>query len=232
MSDTSIKKKIILRGAMIVALAGMLLSYGQMEMRLSALVENTHYPFLVGRTGPAARFNYSYAMTTEGTYLYVMNTYSNTIQRISVSSGAITTFVGTPGIAGCTDAIGSEAHFNHPSGIATDGTYLYVADTDNHTIRKITMTSGKVRTLAGTPSLIGLIDGTGTEARFNHRHNSLRMELIFTFLTAGTMSSGKSPLQPESLLQCISPKHRASDSLLPKAMISPGASRYEHFIQI
>lgn len=153
---------------MIVALAGMLLSYGQMEMRLSALVENTHYPFLVGRTGPAARFNYSYAMTTEGTYLYVMNTYSNTIQRISVSSGAITTFVGTPGIAGCTDAIGSEAHFNHPSGIATDGTYLYVADTDNHTIRKITMTSGKVRTLAGTPSLIGLIDGTGTEARFNH----------------------------------------------------------------
>ena len=124
---------------MLVVLAGMLLSYGQMKKKLFVLVENTHYPFIVGRTGPADRFNSSYAMTTEGTYLYVMNTYSNTIQRISVSSGAITTFAGTPGIAGCTDAIGTEAHFNHPSGIATDGTYLYVADTDNHTIRKITM---------------------------------------------------------------------------------------------
>lgn len=169
MFNNKIIKNIVISAVMIAALAGMLIASDHLEVKRSALAEGARYPFLVGRgVGSAARFTGALAITTDGTYLYVTNTDSNLIQLISFSSGAVKIFAGTPGIAGCTDATGMEAHFNHPSGIATDGTSLYVADTDNHTIRKIVMASGKVRTLAGTPSLAGLIDGIGTEARFKH----------------------------------------------------------------
>ena len=51
-------------------------------------------------------------------------------------------------------------------GITTDGTNLYVADTDNHRIRKIVISTGVVTTLAGNSSS-GSTDATGTSASFN-----------------------------------------------------------------
>ncbi|MBA3573093.1 MAG: hypothetical protein H0W34_14220, partial [Pyrinomonadaceae bacterium] len=51
----------------------------------------------------------------------------------------VTTFAGTAGVAGSTDGTGSAALFTSPSGVAVDSANnLYVADTGNHTIRKIT----------------------------------------------------------------------------------------------
>ena len=76
--------------------------------------------------------------------------------------------VGGPGgKLGSTDGTGSAARFNSPRGIAVDsaGT-VYVADTNNHTIRQITP-AGVVTTLAGLPGSSGTADGTGTAARFN-----------------------------------------------------------------
>ena len=78
-----------------------------------------------------------------------------------------TTFAGPAGGAGSDDGTGSVAHFNRPAGVATDsGGNVYVADTDNHTIRKITA-SGVVRTLAGLAGVSGSADGAGSAARFN-----------------------------------------------------------------
>jgi len=77
-----------------------------------------------------------------------------------------TTFAGIPGGPGNVDGIGSAARFNDPSGVAVDSLgNAYIADSDNHTIRKVTP-AGLVTTLAGSAGQVGFVDGTGTTARF------------------------------------------------------------------
>jgi len=49
------------------------------------------------------------------------------IRKIVISTGVVTTLAGS-GTAGSTNATGTSAKFNKPSGITTDGTNLYVAD--------------------------------------------------------------------------------------------------------
>ena len=89
------------------------------------------------------------------------------IQGISLSlSGKVTTFAGTAGSSGSTDAVGTSARFNKPRGITSDGTNLYVSEYNNHTIRKIVISTGVVTTLAGTAGTSGSTDATGTLARF------------------------------------------------------------------
>src|ERR1039457_6251543 len=68
---------------------------------------------------------------------------------------------------GSADGTGAAARFANPWGVAADSAgNLYVADTDNHTIRKIT-TGGAVSTLAGLAGVSGSANGTGSGARFN-----------------------------------------------------------------
>lgn len=80
------------------------------------------------------------------------------------------TFVTLAGDAGYGSAngIGNAARFNSPTGITLDASgNLYVADTQNLTIRKITL-AGVVTTLAGSPGLAGIADGAGSAARFEY----------------------------------------------------------------
>jgi sugar lactone lactonase YvrE len=78
----------------------------------------------------------------------------------------VTTLAGSPGVWGTNDGIGSAALFNGPVGIALDDkTNLFVSDSNNHTIRKITP-SGIVTTWAGTPGADGIVDGDRTAALF------------------------------------------------------------------
>lgn len=70
---------------------------------------------------------------------------------------------------GYSDDFGSNAQFNEPQGIANYTIDLiYIADTQNHLIRKINVTSGQVTTVAGSYGASpGLLDGQGTSAKFN-----------------------------------------------------------------
>ena len=101
--------------------------------------------------------------------VYVADKFNHNIRRITTARN-VSTFAGsidavTTNRRGFTDGTGMHAQFNMPSGLAIDGANnIYVADTDNHAIRKIEV-SGKVTTIAG--SIQGFLNGTGAGARFN-----------------------------------------------------------------
>lgn len=118
-------------------------------------------------TGSAARFSLAAGIASDGTNLYVADTYNHIIRKVAIPTGEVTTLAGTAGVPGFTDGTGVEALFNYPQGITTDGTHLYVADSINCTIRKIVIDTGEVTTLAGTAGAFGFADGTGTTARFS-----------------------------------------------------------------
>jgi hypothetical protein len=118
-------------------------------------------------TGGSAVFNWPFGITTDGTNLYVAEASGRKIRKVVISSGEVSTFAGSPELSesgGSTDATGTSARFSNPEAITSDGTNLYVADTQNHRIRKIVISSGVVTTLAGSGS--GNADATGTSARF------------------------------------------------------------------
>jgi len=116
-------------------------------------------------TGTSASFNGPRGITTDGTNLYVADSDNHLIRKIVISTGVVTTLAGT-GSNGSANGTGTSASFNYPNGIATDGTNLYVIDTNNHRIRKIVISTGVVTTLAGSSS--GSTDATGTSASFNY----------------------------------------------------------------
>jgi sugar lactone lactonase YvrE len=106
---------------------------------------------------------YGLAVDARGT-IYVADAGDNNRIRKIAPDGAMTTLAGeTEGFA---DGAGSAASFNTPSGIALDRDgNVYVADTGNNAIRKITP-QGVVTTLAGNGEA-GYRDGVGAETRFN-----------------------------------------------------------------
>lgn len=138
-------------------------------------------------TGAEARFTEPEGIATDtaGT-VYVADTKNHAIRKIT-PAGVVTTLAGITGserrkfrisIGGDTDkdgpcsrdGSGVSACFSFPSGVATDSAgNVYVADTANQTIRKITST-GVVTTLAGTPGVLGHTDGFGADKMGTERH--------------------------------------------------------------
>jgi len=118
--------------------------------------------------GSLASFNLPRDITTDGTNLYVADSGNFTIRKIVLSTMEVSTIAGGAGLAGSVDAaIGTDARFNVIKGITTDGSSLYVTDSNN-TIRRIVIASpSRVTTLAGTPGTTGSTDGKQAAARFN-----------------------------------------------------------------
>ncbi|MFL6248155.1 MAG: NHL repeat-containing protein [Thermoanaerobaculia bacterium] len=86
----------------------------------------------------------------------------------SAQSLDVDTYVGGTTGGGYVDATGTAARFVLPRAIASDPSgNLYVADTNNHVIRKISA-GGEVTTLAGLAETQGFADGTGQAARFRY----------------------------------------------------------------
>ncbi len=118
-------------------------------------------------TGSAARFKNPDGLALDNLgNLYVADSSNHLIRKIT-SGGVVTTFAGT-GSPGSADGTGTDASFNFPAGLAVDGAgNLYVADSENHTVRKIT-SAGVVTTLAGLAGQVGGVDDVGSLARFNN----------------------------------------------------------------
>lgn len=116
--------------------------------------------------GTTARFEDPYAVAADGAgNVYVADATDHSIRKIS-ADGTVTTLAGKAGTFGSSDGSGTSALFRTPRGIAADSAgNVYVADTGNKTVRKITA-AGVVSTLAGLAGQGGSTNGIGTAARF------------------------------------------------------------------
>jgi sugar lactone lactonase YvrE len=98
--------------------------------------------------------------------IYVADEGNSNIRKIT-PAGVVSTLAGASGSAGYQDGTGTGAKFAAPRGLAADAAgNVYVADTDNEVIRKITP-DGVVTTLAGVAGQTGDADGTGVAASFS-----------------------------------------------------------------
>jgi hypothetical protein len=105
------------------------------------------------------------------TNLYVTDSGNNTIRKLVSSNGTwrSSTIAGLPGVAGNSDGTNNAALFRSPQEIAVDPqTNLYIADTGNSLIRKLTPvgTNWVSSTIGGVPDGYGSADGTNSNARF------------------------------------------------------------------
>jgi kumamolisin len=126
-------------------------------------------------TGSGARFNSPQGVAVDSNgNIYVADAGNNLIRKVT-SAGVTTTLAGGAGVSGSTDGSGTAARFNYPVDVAVDGSgNVYVADTNNNTIRKITP-AGVVTTIAGTAGVTGSNDGLGTGASF-HSPSGVRLD--------------------------------------------------------
>jgi sugar lactone lactonase YvrE len=116
--------------------------------------------------GAAASFDSPIGVAIDSSSNLYVTDYGTDIVRKITPSGTVTTLAGTPKVSGSADGTGALAQFYEPRGIAVDVQgNVFVADTGNSTIRKITPT-GVVSTFAGTAGVYGSSDGTGTAASF------------------------------------------------------------------
>jgi prepilin-type N-terminal cleavage/methylation domain-containing protein len=116
-------------------------------------------------TGTSARFNGPEGIAIDSAGNLYMADYNNNDIRKITPAAVVTTLAGS-GAAGYADGTGIRAIFNNPTGVAVDSSgTVYVADSGNNRIRKITP-AGVVTTLAGSGAA-GYADGTGTSAIFN-----------------------------------------------------------------
>jgi sugar lactone lactonase YvrE len=98
--------------------------------------------------------------------LFVSDTDDHTIWKVTTAH-VKTLLAGGSGLPGSADGTGSTARFRSPGCLALDAAgNLLVADTGNHTIRRIAP-DGSVTTLAGSPGIAGAVDAVGSLARFN-----------------------------------------------------------------
>jgi sugar lactone lactonase YvrE len=109
-------------------------------------------------TGAAALFDSPSGVAVDSAGNVYVADFNHTIRKVT-AAGVVTTLAGTAGMSGSNDGSGVEARFFHPTGVAVDSAgNVYVADRDNHTIRKVTA-AGTTTTLAGTAETAGIVLG-------------------------------------------------------------------------
>ena len=121
-----------------------------------------------GTNGSARFYNPAGVAVDLAGNVYVADQINSTIRKvtpISSNNWVVTTIAGTAGTTGSTDGTNSAARFYWPSDLGVDSSgNIFVADTLNHTIRKITPVGANfmVTTVCGVAGMNGSADGTNT----------------------------------------------------------------------
>lgn len=122
--------------------------------------------------GPAsaARFGFPLGLVLDGTGgMYITDVRVQTIRHIA-ADGRVSTVAGSPFQAGASNGVGSSARFDRPTDLAFDGTHLYIADSDNHVVRRLNVADGTVSTYAGVATQSG--DAVASGSRLSVRFSS------------------------------------------------------------
>jgi len=91
----------------------------------------------------------------------------NRVVQLATTGGTVTTVAGSQATAGFVDGTGTAALLNSPAGLYADSSgNLYIADSGNYVLRKMTIADSTVVTYAGALS-VGSSDGTGSQAHFS-----------------------------------------------------------------
>src|ERR1044071_7473887 len=153
-------------------------------------------------TGNHARFNSPQGITVDHFgNLYVSDTFNTMIRKVT-AAGVVTTIAGSAGSAGNADGNGSRARFNKPDGVALDAMgNLYLADAENHTIRKVTP-AGVASTIAGLAGNPGSADGAGDNPRFNFPH-AVTVDLTGNLYVADTFNYTIRKITPAGVVSTI-----------------------------
>ncbi len=133
--------------------------------------------------------------------LFVADTGNSRIRRVTAAR-LVTTVAGSAANQSYRDGAGTAAWFNAPAAVALDlAGNLYVADTLNQTIRKITP-AGVVSTLAGLAGISGSADGTGAGASFN-QPRGLTVDAAGNVFVADTANSAIRKITPVGVVTTI-----------------------------
>ncbi len=103
--------------------------------------------------------------------MYTVEYYNHVVRKITVSTGVIARFAGTGGGGYSGDnGQATAAKLNEPHGLAIDASgNIYIADEYNYRIRKVTISTGIITTIAGTGSASFSGDnGPATSATLNY----------------------------------------------------------------
>ena len=158
-------------------------------------------------TGSSARFTWPAGIAiNNASNIFVADAGNGTIRSIS-TAGVVSTLAGSAGNFGANDGTGSSAIFFNPRGVAADlSGNVYVADTANHTIRKIT-SGGVVSTLAGQPGTNGVADGAGSSAQFN-APEGIAVDLSGNLYVADTWNHSIRKITPAGVVTTLAGRPR------------------------
>jgi len=96
--------------------------------------------------GEAVRLQHPLGVTYAAGKLFVADTYNHKIKQLEIKEKTSRTFAGT-GDRGIKDGERLKTQFNEPGGISATSQSLFVADTNNHSIRRVDLKTGAVATL-------------------------------------------------------------------------------------
>ena len=142
-----------------------------------------------GTAAGATLSNPGYVALDGAGNLYIADSGNNAIRVISAATGTITTIAGNSSGTVCgahSDAVGdgcaaTEATLNMPEGVTLDGSgNLYIADTNNHRIREVSVVTGIISTIAGN----GFMNGNGTGGYNGDNIAATSAELNFPYAVA------------------------------------------------
>jgi len=154
-----------------------------------------------GGAGLETALNSPWDLVKVGNTLFIVMAGPHQIWQMDLETGIIKTYAGT-GAEACIDGSLTESAFAQPSGIATDGQELYIADSEVSSIRGVGLVEPyQVRTVCGSGGLFsfGDVDGQGEDVRLQH---CLGVEYIKNYLWVADTYNHKIKLVSPSTGNC------------------------------